>query len=61
MVFDFRTSKRSELMPIKIKNENIETVETYKYLGTAITNYHGQTSVQPFLLSHNKECIFLGK
>ena len=30
IVFDFRTSKRSELMSIKIKDENIETVETYK-------------------------------
>ena len=38
LVFDFRTSKRSELMPIKIKDENIETVETYKYLGTVIDN-----------------------
>ena len=30
IIFDFRTSKRSELMPIKIKDEDIETVEIYK-------------------------------
>ena len=38
MVFDFRTSKRSELRHIQIKEENIEIVESYKYLGTVIDN-----------------------
>ena len=38
MIFDFRTSKRSELLPIVIKDSDIEIVETYKYLGTVIDN-----------------------
>ena len=38
IIFDFRTSKPTEVMPIQIKEENIEIVETYRYLGTVIDN-----------------------
>ena len=58
MVFDFKTSKRSELIPIKIKDENIETVETYKYLGTVIDNKFSWADQCTTVLSKSQQRMY---
>ena len=37
MLIDFRI-KKDDLPPVLINNQPVETVETYKYLGTVIDN-----------------------
>ena len=36
MIFDFRTGTHDCLEPVTIKNEQVESVSTYKYLGVMI-------------------------
>ena len=61
LIVDFRT-KRNEMLPLKIKNETVEIVESYKYLGVTIDNkldWHDHSSI--VFKKFNQRLFFLRK
>ena len=61
MIIDFR-KKKSYVVPLAIKNENVEIVSEYKYLGNIIDNHlSGTSNVNTVIKKTNKKLYFVRK
>ena len=61
MIFDFRVNKNNTV-PVKIKNQNVDIVDSYKYLGTIIDDkLNGEKNVQRVYKKTKQRLFFVRK